>query len=178
MSPAVYGVSILTRIFFLLAVSMLLSCASGGFSASGGIGRDDSEAMDWAFIQSVGGIRLGDPYVNQGIRWVPIFVDVSGTQTITIPPTLRNTGLVCSAVSLTWGGSNAATGGMEFWLTVYTQPISSVTAAAGLSSRCADLPLNFRDSFGGSTVARFYYTQTPATLNVFNSRENMIGVLP
>lgn len=155
----------------LFVIPMLLSCSTGTF------GMPNAVPMDWAFIQSVGGIRLGDPYTQDGMRWVPVIVDVSGTQTITVTPSMRNTGLVCSAVTLTGGGGRAPIGGMDMWLTVHTEPESSDTNRLGLSSRCADLPLNFRSSFGGSSTARFYYIQSPAVTNVLNSKENLIGVI-
>lgn len=156
----------------LLCAIFLSSCATGGT-----FGMPNATPMNWAFIQSVGGIRLGDPYFKDSMRWVPIFVDVSGAQTITVTPTLRNTGLVCSAAPFSGGGSKAITGGMDFWLTVYTEPESTTTNIAGMSSSCPDIPLNFRPSFGGSTTVRFYYIQKTAIAHILNSKENLIGVI-
>ena len=74
----------------LLFVALLSDCTGNGFGQAG------SKSMDWEFIQSVGGIKLGYPYLRIGRYWVPVFVDVSGAQTITVAPTRRNTGLDCT----------------------------------------------------------------------------------
>lgn len=52
--------------------------------------------VDWAFVQSVGGLAIGDPYVDQNdILWIPLEVDFSGRNTISVEPTLRDSGLKC-----------------------------------------------------------------------------------
>ena len=52
--------------------------------------------MDWQFIQSIGGISLGSPLRDdEGHVWLPIFCDVSGLTTTTVPPTAMNSGIVC-----------------------------------------------------------------------------------
>lgn len=154
---------------FLLAIVMLSGCAGGGFGPPPG-----AEPMDWAFIQSVGGIRLGDPYLRGDRYWVPVIVDVSGAQTITVTPTRRNTGLVCTRVTLSGSGSDIDYS-LDFWLTVYTEPASSNNIGR-LSSRCNDIPLNFLQSFSDRTY-NFYYVQKPAILSILNSKENLIGVI-
>ena len=53
------------------------------------------EEQPWAFVTSVGGLELGVPVLEKN-RWkLPIRADVSGLQSITVEPTLRNSGLVC-----------------------------------------------------------------------------------
>lgn len=153
---------------FLLAITLLSGCAEGGFGHAGG------EPMDWAFIQSVGGIRLGDPYRRSGRYWVPVIVDVSGAQTITVIPTWRNTGLVCTRATFSGSGSDIDSD-MDIWLTVYTEP-ESASNSGRLSSRCNDIPLNFMRNFNDRTY-NFYYVQKPATLNILNSKDHLIGVI-
>lgn len=155
-------------IIALLCAISLSSCASGGF------GQPDGEPMDWTFIQSVGGIRLGDPYLRGGRYWVPVLVDVSGAQTITVTPTLRNTGLVCTSVTFSGSGSYIDFD-LDFWLTVYTEA-ESPSNGGRLSSECNDIPLNFMSSFGDRTY-NFYYIPKSANSNIFRSKENLVGVI-
>lgn len=53
-----------------------------------------SEQRDWSFIQSVGGLAVGEPQkLDNGSYRLPIRCDVSGLQTITIKPTTLNSAL-------------------------------------------------------------------------------------
>lgn len=75
----------MNRILHLLASVTLLSGCSG-------VMRDE---QPWAFVTSVGGLELGTP-VQEKNRWkLPIRADVSGLRSVTIKPTMLNSGLVC-----------------------------------------------------------------------------------
>ena len=56
------------------------------------------ETKDWPFIQSVGGISIGQPVSTQDGWYLPVNCDVSGLQTTTIKPTQLNSALVCYKV--------------------------------------------------------------------------------
>jgi hypothetical protein len=54
-----------------------------------------SHVARWDFIQSVGGIRLGEPEKKAQDSWaLPVVCDVSGLTTVTQKPTKLNSGLV------------------------------------------------------------------------------------
>jgi hypothetical protein len=62
-----------------------------------------SEQRDWAFIQSVGGLAVGESQKQaDGTHRLPINCDVSGLKQVTIKPTLINSALAvretCHAV--------------------------------------------------------------------------------
>jgi hypothetical protein len=50
---------------------------------------------NWAFVQSVGGISIGEP-VREGSGWIlPVRADLSGFSKITVQPTAHNSGMAC-----------------------------------------------------------------------------------
>ncbi len=53
---------------------------------------------DWAFIQSVGGIKIDEPYLTKDGWFLPVQCDVSGLTTITNKPTTMNSALKCVKV--------------------------------------------------------------------------------
>lgn len=54
-----------------------------------------SHIATWDFIQSVGGIRIGEPEKKENASWaLPVVCDVSGLTTISQKPTTMNSGLV------------------------------------------------------------------------------------
>jgi hypothetical protein len=59
------------------------------------------ETRDWSFIQSVGGISVGQPVSTQDGWYLPVNCDVSGLQTTTVKPTQLNSALVCYKVLAT-----------------------------------------------------------------------------
>jgi len=94
-------------------------------------------AADWEFIQSVGGIRLGDPYIRDGHYFVPLIANVSGSQSVTTSPTNRSTGLVCATIE---GDGIGNIFGTDYWVTIYIQPESEV-ALTNPSGICPDIAL-------------------------------------
>ncbi len=56
------------------------------------------QTRDWAFVQSIGGIAVGEPYARPEGWYLPVEVDVSGMRTIAVKPTLQNSGLSCLQV--------------------------------------------------------------------------------
>ena len=107
-----------------LSALLLVSCQS--FPSTGFYG---SEPRGWDFVQSVGGIRVGEPYKLYGMTWVPILVDVSGRQTITIQPTNSNTGLACVQIVVRRSGNRTS-------LVIYTIEESALPPRASLSRSC------------------------------------------
>lgn len=60
-----------------------------------------SEPVGWSFVQSVGGIALGEVTVVDGNYSLAIEADVSGLKEVTIKPTLVNSALICERTSAT-----------------------------------------------------------------------------
>ena len=57
--------------------------------------------VKWEFIQSVGGLRVGSPYVDSsGVLWLNLTMDLSGNTTITSTPTVTNTNRKCIRTTL------------------------------------------------------------------------------
>jgi len=72
----------------LLFLTIILCFASSIIAALLG------EERDWEFIQSVGGIAIGNPKLINDNWSLPIKCNVSGLQTFTVKPTMLNSGLV------------------------------------------------------------------------------------
>ena len=73
------------KLFFL---TIILCSASSAFAALLG------EERDWKFIQSVGGIAIGEPKLINDNWQLPIECNVSGLKTITVKPSMLNSGLM------------------------------------------------------------------------------------
>ena len=71
--------------------ALMLSIAASGCSVPG-------NPMNWAFVQSVGGITVHQPIVKTGDWVLPLNVDVSGQQAFSTKPTKLNSGLSCQSV--------------------------------------------------------------------------------
>lgn len=156
------------RLLLFPAILVLSSCASGP------IGRPEAQAMSWEFIQSVGGIELGNPYTTGGRHFVPLIVDVSGSKAITVAPTLTNTRLVCSMAAAVGGGNFLR---RNVWVTIYTEPEPiATTRGGGPTSTCNDILLSPGLLFG-SIAYNIYYIEKRVMVVDFNSRKNLIGVV-
>jgi hypothetical protein len=59
-----------------------------------------SERRDWVFVQSVGGIAVGNPHRTPSGVMLPVSVDVSGLRTITTKPSTVNSGLAIKAITV------------------------------------------------------------------------------
>lgn len=79
----------------------------------------------WQFIQSVGGITLGEPR-HADNHWVlPVNCNVAGLKTYSTKPTAMNSGLACVSTS-------AHTEGHTIYLAIHT----ALTGMSGKSSDC------------------------------------------
>lgn len=59
-----------------------------------------SESRDWNFIQSVGGLAVGEPQKQaDGTYRLPINCDVSGLKQVTIKPTIINSALAVREIA-------------------------------------------------------------------------------
>lgn len=77
----------------LLLANFLLLTTAGCETLVTGAARTSG---DWRFVQSVGGLALGEPRRDdRGHVLLPIKCDVSGTQVVTTRPTAANSALVC-----------------------------------------------------------------------------------
>jgi hypothetical protein len=60
-----------------------------------------SEPVGWAFVQSVGGISIGNVSVSKGNYSLAVNADVSGLEQVTVKPTLVNSALICESTTAT-----------------------------------------------------------------------------
>jgi hypothetical protein len=69
---------------------------------------NEFQQVDWEFIQSVGGMAIGDPSFNSRTYdlTIPLLQDFSGLRRITVEPTLRGSGLTCATAraTISWNG--------------------------------------------------------------------------
>ncbi|MEX2130640.1 MAG: hypothetical protein WD772_04075 [Pseudohongiellaceae bacterium] len=160
------------RIPVLLVAVLLGACL---YSSS----RDYvGQPLDWSFIQAVGGIRLGEPYNQNGLVFVPIVADVSGRQTITTVPSLTTENLICRIVP--WGGTGSILKPMtgNQFITVYTQERSAATDRLGETSQCPAYPLMPFNPILYSVVRRidlYYVDQAPGFLYSPDVTAHLIG---
>ncbi len=64
------------------------------------------EPRNWAFVQAVGGVRVGPPLISEVGGWaLRVVADVSGTRMVTVKPTTLNSGLACDAAAVVEGQS-------------------------------------------------------------------------
>lgn len=63
------------------------------------------ERQTWAFMQTVGGISIGDPYQNDDRWFLPVLCDISGLKTITIKPVFLNSALAAAETVVTVEGN-------------------------------------------------------------------------
>ncbi|MCW9015209.1 MAG: hypothetical protein OQL06_15690 [Gammaproteobacteria bacterium] len=89
----------------------------------------ESTERSWSFVQSVGGLKVGQPYTEQNIHYLPITVDVSGLQEITIKPTMLNSALMCSRTGHLVKGN-------EVYISIYTSSINDTA-----NKNCSSIPL-------------------------------------
>lgn len=86
----------------------------------------------WEFLQSVGGIRLGEPKKNEQGGWVlPVVCDASGLTTVTHKPTKLNSSLVVTRMHYHLSGN-------EIRISVILYAPSSTAR----TSRCTDIALS------------------------------------
>ena len=79
----------------IVTLVALASLAIVSISCSTVAGWVTTSRIDWSFIQTVGGIRVGDPQPLSKGNWIiPIECDVSGLTTVTVKPTTVNSALV------------------------------------------------------------------------------------
>jgi hypothetical protein len=85
----------MNRILLTLLCSIVLGPAYGSEDSY----LATSHLATWEFIQSVGGIRVGNPEKKASNSWVlPVICDVSGVTTVTQKPTTLNSPLVVTKI--------------------------------------------------------------------------------
>ncbi len=76
------------------------------------------KARDWSFVQSIGGIAMGQP-LRQGVGWsLPLRCDVSGRTTISWPPTMIHSGLAYAGITVEIVGA-------DIYITLNTRVVDS-----------------------------------------------------
>ena len=103
----------------ILLFTILLIISQGVFSALLG------EERDWEFIQSVGGISIGTPKLENNNWVLPVLCNVSGLKEITVKPTMLNSGLV-------WADTEVRIRESIIYLSIET----ALAGMGGKSSKC------------------------------------------
>jgi hypothetical protein len=99
------------------AITTLLATAALVVSCSKG------EPRSWAFMLTVGGLRVDSPLISETGGWaLPVLADVSGTKTFTTKPTALNSALACD--------TGAAVEGMSIFVTVFTELSAGAKSAS------------------------------------------------
>jgi hypothetical protein len=98
-------------------------------------------AENWKFVQSVGGMALGKPVLDRPGWILPVRIDVSGLDTVSVKPTVMNSALVCERVAVAIEQRN-----------IYLTVVSGL-ARAGASPRCPPAELGRID---GGQYSVFY----------------------
>lgn len=111
----------------------------------------DFERVDWDYMQSVGGIDIGEPYFdsNTNMLKIPLIHDFSGTRKITVEPTRENATLRCATVdaSVSWNVLTT-TISLDFWA---SEPeFMSSPAARG----CDEVSVMFLPAMGAITLRK------------------------
>ena len=76
-----------------VAIAIMAFCAMSLSPA-----KSYANEQDWDFVQSVGGMRIGEPKLTS-LEWtLPVELDVTGLQTITTKPTALHSGIVCEGI--------------------------------------------------------------------------------
>ena len=88
------------------------------------------EERDWEFIQSVGGISIGEPVVEKNNWLLPVKCNVAGLREITVKPTTLNSGLV-------WADTEVGIKGGVIYLSIET----ALVGMGGESSDCGPAKL-------------------------------------
>lgn len=113
------------RLPSLLLVASVLAAAP----LPGGA-QQEPPVASWAFLQSVGGIKLGQPVKTPEGWQLPLECDLTGLRRITTDPTVLNSSQVIQDVQWRIEGDQ-----LQLWLLL--KPASYATAEA----RCPDLGL-------------------------------------
>lgn len=58
-----------------------------------------AEEVGWSFVQSVGGISIGEVSQDEGGWLLAIHANVSGLEEVTVKPTIVNSALICESTS-------------------------------------------------------------------------------
>lgn len=120
------------RVLIIPAILMIAAC-----SPITTIRNVVEPPANWDFIQSVGGLSVGQPRLVDGIFWLPLNLDLSGNRQITVAPTLNNSGKKCIRTLLRQAdGLTTPSGYYDLYLQVYAGPVSK-SAEGG----CDEVPM-------------------------------------
>lgn len=84
----------LSRALYLLPALLLVGCSATSMRAV------VDPPVSWEFLQSVGGVAVGQPRLVDTNLWLPVTVDLSGNRSITRTPTVTDTGRKCIRATL------------------------------------------------------------------------------
>lgn len=76
------------------ALAVMAFCVMALFSPT----KSFANTQDWAFVQSVGGMRVDQPR-QSSVEWtLPVEVDITGLHAITTQPTAEHPDLICQGI--------------------------------------------------------------------------------
>ncbi len=91
------------------------------------------ERQTWQFMQSVGGISIGEPYRDGATSYLPVSCDVSGQTKITAQPTTLNSSLATADVDVVISAGT-------IYVTVVTTMVSHNKSTLCKPALLGDLP--------------------------------------
>lgn len=126
-------------------VSSLLLVAGFPLTGCGVANAINNPAVDWEFVQAVGGLEVGTPYINDDMLWVPVTVDFSGRHAITTTPTAVETGLKCMRGQSSGGRQRSLLGlgayEIEISFHVMDEDQPSPSRPFGFPDTCKEIPV-------------------------------------
>lgn len=104
------------RLPFVLGASLLLAACSPVATMRNVV----DSPVHWNFLQSVGGIAVGQPRLEGNIFWLPLEADLSGNRQITVAPTVTNSGRKCIRAELRQSDEIPTPGYYELYLQIWS----------------------------------------------------------
>lgn len=107
---------------------------------------------------------------------VPIIVDLSGNQTITVTPTLTNSGIVCFGAIVVGSGENGRDFDMR--ISIYAEPeLGADTSLGRRTGECGGIYLPPRNTLGNRGDYNIYYVDKLESFPTINQAEHYLGTV-
>lgn len=107
------------RLPFVLGASLLLAACSPVATMRNVV----DSPVHWNFLQSVGGIAVGQPRLEGNIFWLPLEADLSGNRQITVAPTVTDSGRKCIRAELRQSDGIPTPGYYDLYLQIWSGDI-------------------------------------------------------
>jgi hypothetical protein len=138
-----------SSVLFVLPAALLLgACSTTSMRAV------VDPPVSWEYLQSVGGISVGQPRLADNNLWLPLTVDLSGNRSITQAPTVTDTGRKC--IRATLQQTNTLTTPVGFY--DLALQVHSGTTEQRAEGSCSEVPLftgSLKPPFSASRNMKF-----------------------